>query len=209
MPTTYDHDGNFVFLDDDFAKIYAEELAENTNWSIFVQNEHSFTFYNSLSENLDKNHLDVIEDVNLQSLPEHFSRSLYGNLAELHLYDDRDYADTTKDFYLTSSATSIQVPDLKSNTYKFNDKCSSFKLHNALPNDPNTTISTHGGYSYPCSNVVAVFIGFDDKNYADRSIVATAEPSSHKLMPSIPNFNDKMSSFKFLFAVRGLYQSTL
>ena len=126
------------------------------------------------------------------------------DLATVILYDDRDFKDRNLPFALTESEKSVEVPNLK-DVNGFNDKCSSLILTNNLPNEPNQTFKL-GSYEYPCTNIDAVFIGYDDHGYSDRTIICTAAAAEVKKYNTLPNFNDKMSSFKFFFAQKGQYK---
>lgn len=76
-----------------------------------------------------------------------------------------------------------------------------------MPNDPNKEFQL-GYFSYPCSNIDAVFIGYDDRNFSDRTITCVAHAGDKKECSNLPGFNDKLSSFKFFFAQKGQYTSS-
>lgn len=48
VPTSYDENGDFVFLDVEFASIYNTELKYDFNWSISAKDSQNITFYGSL-----------------------------------------------------------------------------------------------------------------------------------------------------------------
>ena len=175
VPTSYDENGDFLFLDSEFSAIYAEELANDLDWSISAKDSHNITFYPDLKNNLDSNGIEVDESIEAvdAALAVALTRAGYNDLAEVTLYDDRDFKDRNYSFQLNDSI---------------------FKL---------------GYFEYPCSEIEAVFIGYDDRNFSDRTITCVAPPTSVKKYPSLPGFNDKMSSFKLLFAKKGQYQPSI
>ena len=209
VPTTYNDNGDFIFLDENFAPIYATELADDPDWSISIIDAENIIFYGNLKTNLKANGIEINPDIqSSDGIKSYFSntRTSYEHLAAVTLFDDRDYNDTDHTFTLNDSIIYKEVANLKD--LKFNDKCSSLILTNNMPNDPNKTFQL-GYYSHPCSEIVAVFIGYDDKNFKDRTITCVCPPSDVKKYPSLPGFNDKMSSFKFFFAQKGQYSSTI
>lgn len=169
VPTQYDDNGDFIFLDEELAAIYQSELSHIINLAIELTSDHSITLYKSLEDGLRDNGLEIIDNE-----AETISRSLgYDNLAILDLYDDKKFKDTHKDYYLTQSVIEVDVPNLKKQ--KFNDKCSSLILTNNLSNNYDDEIVL-GGYTYHCDEVAAVFVGYDDTNYSDRQIFVVANP---------------------------------
>lgn len=186
--------------------IYNKELANDSNLSINVKSDNEIVFFKDLRTNLEFNGYDydlLINNesvTNIGSLKE--TRAGYQNLATLELFDDINYGDSFRTFYLTENQ--IEVTERRMHYISFNDKCSSLKVRNNLPNDSLQTIVLNG-YSYPCALVDAVFLGYEDKDYRKGSITYIATPGTVRLAPSLPGFNDKMSSFRFLFAQRGQY----
>lgn len=210
VPTTYDENGDFVFSDDEFAPIYAAELANDPDWSISAKDAQNITFYGSLTSNLEANGIEIDQDVKVVDGSRSYvipSRASYEHLAEVTLYDDRDFKDRNYSFQLNDSIISTEVANLKNKPWSFNDKCSSLIITNNMPNDPNKTFKL-GYFDYPCSEIEAVFIGYDDRNFTDRTITCVCQPSDVKKYASLPGFNDKMSSFKFFFAKKGQYSSS-
>lgn len=210
VPTSYDENGDFLFLDSEFQAIYAEELANDLDWSISAKDSHNITFYPDLKNNLDSNGIEVDESIEAvdAALAVALTRAGYNDLAEVTLYDDRDFKDRNYSFQLNDSIIYTEVANLKNKPWEFNDKCSSLILTNNMPDDPNKIFKL-GYFEYPCSEIEAVFIGYDDRNFSDRTITCVAPPTSVKKYPSLPGFNDKMSSFKLLFAKKGQYQPSI
>ena len=204
VPTAYDSKGDFVFLDKDFAPIYNAELASDLDYSIDITGQRDLTFYPDLNTNLKSNGISQNPDNGQQNYAQTNSRAVYENFAVLTIYDDKNFLDRYHNFELNKDVKTYLCYNLKNSKWKFNDKCSSLKIANNLPNDPNQKIEL-GGYQHPCSNVDAVFIGYDDKNFSDRTITCIAHPAQLKEHPYLPGFNDKLSSFKFFFAQKGQY----
>ena len=52
VPTAYDENGDFIFLDGKFAEIYQENLANDPDWSISIKGPNDIEFFSNLEENL-------------------------------------------------------------------------------------------------------------------------------------------------------------
>lgn len=200
IPTTYDENGEFVFLNDEFATLYSTEIAMLPGLSIFVTDANNIEFYSTLNETLEKKELKLIKNVKFNSV----LTRVGGIIGEVDLFDDTGCKDRHFPFTITENSPINYIADLKPSPYKFNDKCSSLTLANNLPDVHNQTILIDGK-SLPCADVSVVFIGYDDKNYTDRTIVCTAESSRYNTYNSLPGFNDKLSSFKLFLAKDGQY----
>lgn len=207
VPVGEDAEGNIQFLDTEFSVVYNSLLANNTHWSVFASDEKNITFYDDAQTNMQANDINLLDDANDVSsvLRVQGTRATANVLATLDLYDDKNYKDRHKEAQLTDSIHEVKVPNLKKSPWKFNDKCSSLKITNNIPNDATITFNLNG-FDRPCSDIDAVFIGYDDTNYSDRTFVCVAHPGSESPHASLPGFNDKLSSFKFLFALKGQYQ---
>ena len=200
IATAYDENGKFVFLNDEFATLYSTEIAMLPDLSIFVTDANNIEFYSSLNETLEKKELKLIKNVKFNSV----LTRVGGIVGEVDLFDDTGCKDRHFPFTITENSPINYIADLKPSPYKFNDKCSSLTLANNLPDVHNQTILIDGK-SLPCADVSVVFIGYDDKNYTDRTIVCTAESSRYNTYNSLPGFNDKLSSFKLFLAKDGQY----
>lgn len=209
IPTTYDENGDFVFLDNIFSNIYEKELKENTNLSIVARDPQNIILYEDFQTACDSEGIILIKEIpNIEASYNTLnSRAGYEDLASVTLYDDRDFKDRNYTFVLNDTVKATEVVDLKKSPWKFNDKCSSLILTNNLPNDPNKKLML-GSYEYACTDIDVVFIGYDDKGFTDRTITCIAPTAQVKKYASLPGFNDKMSSFKLFFAQKGQYQAS-
>lgn len=206
VPFSYDEMGEFLFLDDSFSIIYEKELLNNKEWSIKIEDSSHITFYKDLNSNLLSNGIEHLSPIT-ENIPSVFfkeTRSSYEFLAKLELFDDKYFKDRHYPWYLNDTTIYVSVSNLK-NFNGFNDKTSSLIIENNLPNSPNYSFKL-GNYTYPCSEIDAVFIGYDDKNFSDRTIVCLATAGTVKEHPYLPGFNDKLSSFEFFFARNGQYK---
>lgn len=205
VPTAYDENGDFVFLDEKLSVIYEEELSKFPELSTFIAGENEIIFYQNLEDALAEQNLKLLMPIGSSITTR---AGGYDDLGIAQLFDDRDYNDRNYSFVINQETIACEAMDIGSSPYKFNDKCSSLKLTSNLPNDPNQKL-TLGAYTYPCTQIDVVFIGYDDKNFADRSIVCVAATAEVKGYASLPGFNDKLSSFKLFFAQKGQYHSTI
>lgn len=208
VPTTYDENGDFIFHDEVFSSVYEKELLNDSDWSISISGSNDIEFFPSLDSNLKAQGLKV--DLSGKFTEAVFAmaktRAGYDDLASVTLYDDKNFKDRHYPFALNDSVTSIEVAKLGGSPYNFNDKCSSIRMVNNLPDDPSQTLKL-GYFSYPCTQIDAVFIGYDDSGFSDRTITCVAPTASQKEWASLPGFNDKLSSFKFFFAQKGQYET--
>ena len=185
-------------------------MANDYDWSISAKDSYNITFYPSLESNLKSNRLTVIEDANssTKSILKQLTRSASDSLAVLTLYDDKYYKDRSLTFGLFENRLSLAVANLKDKSFKFNDKCSSLIIKNNFPDDPDHYF-TLGVDNCPYSKIEAVFVGYDDRNFSDRTITGIAVANSIKKYATLPGFNDKLSSFKFLLARKGQYHDDI
>lgn len=206
IPISFDENGDFIFLDKEFSSVYENELADDENLSIHIKSSDEIEFFHSLKLNLESNGYDYSscerQMEQALSVDDRITRLGYEYGAIVELFDDKNFADTKLTFRLTPEVIAVEERRLK---YQgFNDKCSSLIVTNNLPNDSTQSIQL-GEFSYPCSKVDAVFIGYEDKDFSKKTITFIATPGTRREATSLPNFNDKMSSFKFFFAQQGQY----
>lgn len=45
VPTAYDENGDFIFLDKEFSEIYQKNLANDLDWSISIKGSNSIEFF--------------------------------------------------------------------------------------------------------------------------------------------------------------------
>lgn len=210
VKVVFDEHGNFASFSGSFGEIYNSRLASNSSFSVYVNSARELSFYDNLDENLKDNELTVIPSSLYHQTRVSTRSSSVNNIpgynynSVLELYDDRNFEDRHYSFSLNDSIIEVENSDLKKSPYKFNDKCSSLRIANNLPTKEGYFLKL-GAYSYETKDIVAVFIGFDDKNFSDRTIVCSTGAGTLKEYRSLPGFNDKLSSFKFLYAQKGQY----
>lgn len=203
VPTTYDEEGEFIFLDENFSQIYERELKGSNTLSIHMIDDSTIEMYQTLDDNLRTNGVDMSKVSQGESQTRTGVSSSENFLGTVDLWDDKNFKDTHWQFGLLSALYPVWVENLKS-PYKFNDKCSSLKITNNLPNDPSKELNM-GTYTLKYSEATLVFIGYDDRGYSDRTYTTFAKPTESKQWKELKDFNDKMSSFKLFFAKTGLY----
>lgn len=206
VPTSYDENGDFIFMDEEFAPIYAAELANDLNWSISAADANNITFYADLEANMSENGIEIPDSTAIIDLKNNKvsleTRAGGGtvDLASVLLYDDKDFKDRSVGFVLNNITTRFENPRFGNYPWSFNDKCSSMRISNQMPNEPSEILVRENlKYSEAC----LVFIGFDDRDYSDRTITSVVLHRTLKEYPSLPGFNDKMSSCKCFFAKIG------
>lgn len=198
VPTTYDKDGQFVFLDKEFSAVYNVEVSQLPNLSIFVTDEHDIEFYSSLEETFDTKNLKFVSSVP-SNLPQTRAEIPIGSV---DIFDKRDCAGDHIMFYLNKPHQMPAVRDFEDDPYHFNDKCSSLILTNNLPYSKDHFIVLNG-YSLPCIDISVVFVGYEDKEFSGRTTVITANAGVVNRTYSLPGFDKQLSSFKLFIAQRG------
>lgn len=204
VPTAYDENGDFVFLDTEFSEIYNKELKNCASMSVNLIDDNTIEMYKSLEENL------TSKEISTQNLAEQsaqITRAVVNPtlpyIGLVYLYDDKKFKDRHFDFGILPGERYIEEENLN-NPYKFNDKCSSLKVDNKLPNDA-TKVFDFGSYTLKYTEVSLVFIGYDDKGFSDRTFTVIADANVLREFKELKNFNDKMSSFKMFFCQKGKY----
>jgi hypothetical protein len=197
---------SFIFLDDEISLIYMIELKNSSTLSIHYEDYNKIEIYDNLESNL-KDHnissLDVKRLIFNTRTDVSDDSSIFIGVATL--YDDKNYKDRSVSMGVTLKSVQYSNPDLGA-SHKFNDKCSSMKLENRLTSDPNQKITLPNGDVFPHTGVDLVFIGYDDKNFSDRTYTIIATPTKKlREIPSVSGFGDKMSSCKLFFYEHGKY----
>lgn len=97
IPTTYDENGGFVFLDNIFSSIYEKELKENTNLSIVARDSQNIILYEDFQTACDSEGITLIKEIpNIEASYNTLnSRAGYEDLASVTLYDDKGFTDRT------------------------------------------------------------------------------------------------------------------
>ncbi|MBD5263350.1 MAG: hypothetical protein HDS39_04685 [Bacteroides sp.] len=205
---TYDENGDFIFHDDELSKIYESELKNLEGLSIHAIDDNNIEIFNTLEDNLQSNGIDIsLLPTNANALTRTEVSSEQNFLGVVEIFDDKDFGDRHYPFGILDPLYPYHMSNLK-NYNNFNDKCSSLKLTNYLPNDQ-TKILNMGSYTLTYAEATLVFIGYEDKNYGKKSYVVLANAGEHKELKELKGFNDKMSSFKLMFAISGTYTEGL
>lgn len=202
VPTAYDENGNFVFLDEKFATIYTTLLVTKPRLSTFILAEGEIALYVDLETGLEDQDLTLIPGEEAAAT----SRLVGTSVAWVRLYDDKNYNDTNHRYDLSEFTQIVSYSSLK--PISFNDKCSSLKMENNLPWNSTETMVLNGSTILK-SNVTAVFIGYEHEYMGGNTVVCVAEPGTYRNYPSLPGFNDKLSSFDFKLAQHGQYTSSI
>ncbi len=105
IPTTYDKNGEFVFLDDEFAKIYEENLKGSTTLSIHLIDESSIEMFKTLEDNLLAHGIDPITIPVEEGASTRTGVSSEENfLGTVDLWDDKGFKDTHWQFGILTAS---------------------------------------------------------------------------------------------------------
>lgn len=200
VPTAYDENGDFVFLDEEFSKIYDNELKDLPTLSIHLIDDKNIEMFRSLETNLTAHGFDYskISDESA-SITRTIVSPEENFIGTADLYDDQKFKDRHLQLGISEAIHPAYINDLK--TYGFNDKCSSLKLWNHLPKDESRFLDM-GTYLLTYAEASLIFIGNDDRYFSDRTYTAYADASEQKEYKELKNFNDKMSSCRLFFSKR-------
>ncbi len=208
IPVQYDKNGDFIFLDSDFARIYNEKINIG-NYTMYLDKNSNISFYDNLDDFFKDKNLKIISDLKTRSGNEQSNTfaitTQYSGGVEL--YDDKNFLDTRKEFTLKIPDNySLEISNLSS--ISFNDKCSSLRVTNNLPSN-NFSYIVFGGYTYKSTNIIVLFVGNDDVAFQDRQIICAAEAGTICEHNELPGFNDKLSSFKLYLTQKGQYECSI
>lgn len=205
VPTAYDENGDFIFLDNEFSKIYEDELAGLNTLSINLVDDSSIEIYKTLDENL-QNHgiaaMPISTGNDLQTRTVVSPSQNY--LGKVELWDDRNFKDTYWDFGILKATDPYEVNNLNK-SFKFNDKCSSLILSNYIPNDSTKELDM-GSYTLPYSEATLVFIGYENDGFGGDTYTLFANAGEVKRHERLKGFNDKLSSFKLFYVQKDTYK---
>ena len=209
IPVKYDQNGDFIFIDDKFSKIYEQEI-KNDGYTMFLDSNSQITFYDDLEDFLKDNNLTIIDEQTTRSGYNSAGTYVISTQYEggVELYDDKNFLDTRKEFLIDTPDTTISIPNLGVSPYNFNDKCSSLRVTNNLPSG-NFNMIIINGYTYYTKNIVVLFAGYEDNTYRNREIICVAETGSVCSHKELPGFNDKLTSFKLYLAQKGQYNCNI
>lgn len=192
-PTSYSAQGDFIFYDEELAKNFVIYSAVHPDYSVRIVSDTEIVFFDNLQADLASDSLQLI------SSQSRASRGVIGPdetpTGHVILYDDRHYKDRNLEFGIANASNILKEHHLS--TYGFNDKCSSLKIQNNLPDDPTQTVDlgTSNG-TVKCSDAILLFVGYEDTSYRGSTFTVIAYPGAPmRGLEGLKGFNDKMSSF--------------
>lgn len=233
VKSTYDKEGNLVYLDDSFLSIYNNEILKNDSIITYDAGEKKLAYYTSVDEmmhNLGLRFLDV-DSLTLSSsgtgkMTRTISSDAYAGRATL--YQHLNYlgqvlelgAQYTK--FRTIPVMSREVPGID-----WNDKASSIIVYSNIPlndsvyanwSDINlqyesvspVDYATMGNTKYATNDLRVVFLGYEHKNYGGDVMCIVPDNCSakqHNRLGEI-NWNDRMSSCTLRLAIKDLYSDS-
>lgn len=233
VKSTYDKDGNLVYLDDSFLSIYKNEILTNDSIVTYDAGEKSLAYYTSVDEMMESlglRFLDADSFTLSQSGTEAQTRTISSSAyaGRATLYQHLNYegqvlelsAQYTKFKTIPVMSTEVQGVD-------WNDKASSIIVYSNIPmNDsvwvnwsdvdlrytsvPSANSATTGNNMYATNDLRVVFLGYQHKDYAGDVMCVIPDNSStkrHHRLGEI-NWNDKISSCTLRLAVKDLYSNS-
>lgn len=233
VKSTYDKDGNLVYLDDSFLSIYNNEILTNDSVVTYDAGEKSLAYYTSVDEMMESlglRFLDADPLATSQSEAKAQTRMVSSDAKAgwAVLYQHLDYAGQVLglDAYYTLFMT-IPVMSAAPVGVEWNDRASSIIVYSNIPlNDSVLVNNTEVDYQYtsvPSGNGVSpgntpyatndlrvVFLGYQHKNYGGDVMCIVPNNSSYKCHHRLGeiNWNDKMSSCTLRLAVQNLYSDS-
>lgn len=228
--STYDKDGNLVYLDDSFLSIYNNEILKSDSVVTYDAGDKSLVYYTSVDEMMNDLGLRFIDaDPVVLSLSEAraqtrtISSSAYAGRATL--YQHLNYEGQTLE--LSAQYTKFRTIPVMSQEVEgvdWNDKASSIIVYsNIPPNDsvyvnwsdvalqytscPAVDYATTGNTKYATNDLRVVFLGYQHRDYGGDVMCIVPNNNStkrHYRLGEI-NWNDKISSCTLRLAVKNLY----
>ncbi len=193
IPTGYTEQGDFVFHNEELAQNFVIYSAIHPDYSVRIVNDNEIEFFDNLNANLASDSLEFI------STQTRSTRAIIGPdqkvTGHVILFDDRHYKDRSLEFGIQNANEELRENHLS--TYGFNDKCSSLKIQNNLPNDPTQTVDlgTKNGV-VKCSDAILLFVGYEDTSLRGKTFTVFANPGAPmRGLEGLSGYNDKMSSF--------------
>lgn len=196
--TTLDKDGNLVYLDTEFKKIYEEEISHFPNLATLALGENKIVYYPTQEEMLEELQLAPISDKD-NSVNSRAERVLLGQVT---LWDDTGYKDRSFTFQVYSMGAFINIPHLKP-LYNFNDKTSALKVWSYIPKEE-IPFPTHD-FIMSGPKYCVVFYGYEHQNYSGKVLCCVPENSGpaheHSRLKSI-GWNDKITAISLKACLR-------
>lgn len=206
VPCIVEND-SVVYLDDEFSKLYNNEISKHPNLAMFVNKDEQgrdvvsyFENENTLTNSLNVKAVSISAAGN--------SRANITHVGTAWLFDDVGYEDRFVKLDLLSNA-GITIFSLKE--YRaFNDKTSSIRLENFM--EPGTYYyignEIHGGYTKSGGNLRVCLTSYEDSNFKGKVLYCVGEyfGSLMRPEPDRPHedynlkrlgWNDKISSCVF------------
>lgn len=199
-PTSYSAQGDFIFYDEELAKNFVIYSAVHPDYSVRIVSDTEIVFFDNLQADLASDSLQLI------SSQSRASRSVIGPnqkvTGKVILFDDRRYKDRNLTFGIQNASEQLEESHLS--TYGFNDKCSSLKIQNNLPDDSTQTVDlgTSNGI-IKCSDAILLFVGYEDTSYRGSTFTVIAYPGAPmRGLDGLKGYNDKMSSLMLSYTRR-------
>lgn len=198
VPCTLDEEGNLIYLDTEFKRLYDTELSQYPNLATLDCGDNKIAYFRSSEEMFKQLDYTLLDSDNEAS-----SRAMTDIAGTVTLWDDTGF----KDRSLTININYLQYfacPHLKP-AYGFNDKTSALKVWSKLPR--NTVININGS-SYNTDNLRIVFLGYEDDNYRGKVLCCIPNNDGtaheHGRLKGI-GWNDKITAVRFRIAENGMY----
>lgn len=234
VKSTYDKNGNLVYLDDSFLSVYKNEILKNDSIITYDAGEKSLAYYTSVDEMMDSLELrfiDVEPYVLLPSEAEMKTRTVPSDAraGRVSLFQHLDYGGQVLELsaQYTKFMTIPKMSEPDDSGIDWNDKASSIIVYSNIPlNDsvyvnpsdvnyqyisvPYASTATTGSQKYATNDLRVVFLGYQHKDYGGDVMCIVPNNNSYKCHHRLNdiNWNDKMSSCTLRLAVNNLYSDS-
>ncbi len=176
------NDSLIYMNNEDFINLYENEISNSPTMAVCVLEDGTIEYYNSYEELASNYEIEFSQETEEAGNESILKATLNDGMAAVTFWDDTNYKDRSFTFVTSPGPLySVSYHQLKNSPYKFNDKCSAFKLQ----------------YNGP-SNYRAVLVMYEHDNYRGKTLTFIATSSQRNInIPSLKpyGFNDKMTSF--------------
>lgn len=209
VPCVIENDTVIKFLDVEFNELYQNEIALLPDLAILANNSEYVEFYSNSKELLEENNLRIL-DLNGSNGNNSLTKATGDLAGRAIIWDDNNYSDRSLTIDINYDLQ-WTWPHLKT-TYGFNDKTSSIKVWNFIPNDAIVPDPLNSSILHKGSNLRTVFIGYENDSFVGRALYCVASNSAVHADPNLKyipcgsgDWNDRITSAVFRIALYNVF----
>lgn len=194
VPGKLDKDGNPIYLNEKFNRLYQNELSTHPTLVTVVKDGNVVEYYEKLTDVMDVNNIHLLENAKVPEVSNVITKTTSGQSGRVIVWDDSNYSDRSLIFDINYNDW-WAIPQLR-NYNNFNDKISSLKIWSYI--DPSASIQDQYGCYYPGSSLRVTFVGYENDNYSGKVLLCLCSPLGTHFDNRLGNFgwNDKITALR-------------